>query len=118
MRGVGAELDSGLISGLAEVREEGANLFFAGVDDLAGGRRVNRDSDILTQLLEAAAQLVQRLMRFQERLLDDAGVVQLALEPPVNLEPGQQPQIVPKPFEVGCLPFSLFCHEKSLSEEA
>jgi hypothetical protein len=38
LRGVGAELDGGLVSGLSEVGEEVANLLLAGIDDLTGGR--------------------------------------------------------------------------------
>lgn len=55
MRGVGAELEGGLIGGLAKVREQVADLFLAAVNDLAGRSRVDGGSDILTELLEAAA---------------------------------------------------------------
>ena len=41
MRGVGAELESGLISGLSEVGEEVSHLLFGGVDDVAGGRVID-----------------------------------------------------------------------------
>src|SRR4051812_29301131 len=60
LRGVGAELQGGLVSGLAEVREEVADLLLAGVNDLASGGTVDGGSHVLTQLLEAAAQLVQQ----------------------------------------------------------
>ena len=63
MRGVGAELYGGLVSGLAEVGEEVADPFLAGVDDLASGGTVDGGGHVLTQLLEAAAQLVQQGVR-------------------------------------------------------
>ena len=58
MRGVGAELDGGLIGGGAEVSEEVTNLLLAGVDDRSGGCGVDGGSHILTKLLEAAARLL------------------------------------------------------------
>ena len=65
MRGVGAELEGGLVGGLAEVREEVADLLLASVDNLASGGTVDGGSHVLTQLLEAAAQLVQQGVRRQ-----------------------------------------------------
>ena len=65
MRGVGAELEGGLVGGLAEVSEEVADLLLAGVDDLASGGTVDGGGHVLTQLLEAAAQLVQQDVRRQ-----------------------------------------------------
>ena len=59
MGGVGAELNGGLVGGLSEVGEEIANPLLTGVDDLTGGGLVNGVSDILTELLEAAAELVE-----------------------------------------------------------
>jgi len=63
LRGVGAELDRGLIGGLSEVREEVADLLLAGIDDLTGGRPVDGGGHLLTQVLEAAAQLFQKRIR-------------------------------------------------------
>ena len=63
MRGIGAELDGGLIGGLSEVREEVADLLLAGIDDLTGGRLVDSGGHLLTQLLEALAQLFQQRVR-------------------------------------------------------
>jgi hypothetical protein len=65
LRGVGAELDGGLIGGGAEVSEEVTNLLLAGVDDRSGGCGVDGGSHILTKLLEAAAQLLQEGVRRQ-----------------------------------------------------
>lgn len=48
MRGVGAELDRGLIGSLSEIREEVADLLLAGIDDLAGGRLVDGGGYLLT----------------------------------------------------------------------
>ena len=59
MRGVGAELEGGLIRGLAEVSEEVADPLLAGIDDLPGRRLVDRGGDLLTEVFEAATQLVQ-----------------------------------------------------------
>jgi hypothetical protein len=55
LRGVGAELEGGLIGDLSEVGEEVANLLLAGIDDLSGGRLIDGGSHILTQLLKMAA---------------------------------------------------------------
>ena len=67
MRGLGAELDGGLIGGLAEVSEEVADPFLAAVDDLAGRSGVDGVGHILTKLLEAAPQLIQQDVRRQKR---------------------------------------------------
>lgn len=67
MRGVGAELQGSLIGGRAEVGQQIANLFLAGVDDLTGRSLIDGGSDIVTQLLEAATQLIQKGLRRQER---------------------------------------------------
>lgn len=67
MRGVGAELQGGLVGGLSEVGEEVADLLLAGVNDLAGRGAVDGGGDILTQLLKAAAQLLQQGVRRQSR---------------------------------------------------
>ena len=55
MRGVGAELDSGLIGGLSEVGQKVTNLLLAGIDDLTGGCLVDSGGHVLTELLEASA---------------------------------------------------------------
>lgn len=67
MRGVGAELDGGLVGGPSEVREEVADLLLAGVDDLAGRGGIDGSGDVLTKLLKAAAQLFQQSDRRQGR---------------------------------------------------
>src|SRR3954467_12273976 len=59
LRGVGAELDGGLIGDLSEVREQVADLLLAGVDDVAGRGRVDGSGHVLAQLLEMPAQLIQ-----------------------------------------------------------
>jgi hypothetical protein len=41
------------------------------------------------------AKLVVRLMRLQQRLLNNVRRVELALQARVELQPGQQPQVVP-----------------------
>jgi hypothetical protein len=66
LRGVGAELQGGLVGGLSEVGEEVADLLLAGVDDLAGGGVVDGGGHVLTQLLEAAAQLLEQGVGRQE----------------------------------------------------
>lgn len=53
MRGIEAELNGGLKGGLSKVGKEVANFLLAGVDDLAGGSRVDGGSHSLTELLEA-----------------------------------------------------------------
>ena len=63
MRGVGAELQGGLVGGLAEVGEEVADLLLAGVDDLTGGGAVDGGGHVLTEALEAAPQLVEQVVR-------------------------------------------------------
>lgn len=65
MRGVGAELQGGLIGGQSEVGEQVANLLLAGIDDLTGRRLIDGGSDLLTQELETAAQLLQQGVRRQ-----------------------------------------------------
>ena len=67
MRGVGAELESGLICGLSEVGQEIADLLLAGIDDLPGGRLVDGGGHVLTELLETSTQLVQQGVRRQGR---------------------------------------------------
>lgn len=67
MRGVGAELDRGLIGGLSEVRQKVADLLLAGIDDLTGGRLVDGGGHLLTQVLEASTQLFQKDVRRQGR---------------------------------------------------
>src|SRR5947209_5393217 len=63
LRGVGAELQGGLVGGPAEVSEEVADLLLAGVDDLTGGGLVDGGGHVLTQLLKAAPQLVEQGVR-------------------------------------------------------
>src|SRR5947209_6568025 len=65
LRGVGAELQGDLIRGLAELSEEVADLLLTGVDDLASGGTVDGGGHVLTQLLEAAAQLAHQGVRRQ-----------------------------------------------------
>jgi hypothetical protein len=59
LRGIEAELDGGLVGGQSEVGEEVADFLLASIDDLAGGGGVDRGRHPLTELLEAAAQLLQ-----------------------------------------------------------
>lgn len=54
MRGVGAELDGSLIGSPSEVREEVADLLFARIDDLTGGRLVDGGGHLQTQVLKAS----------------------------------------------------------------
>lgn len=58
MRGVGAELESDLVSGQSKVGEEVANLLLAGVDNLPGGCLVDSGGNISAELLEADAELL------------------------------------------------------------
>ena len=60
LRGVGAELDGGLVGGPSEVGEEVADFLLAGVDDLASGGGIDGSGDVLTKLLKAALQLFQQ----------------------------------------------------------
>jgi hypothetical protein len=60
LRGIEAELHGGLVGGLPEVSEEVSDLLLGGVDDLAGGGLVDGGGHVLTELLEAAAQLFQK----------------------------------------------------------
>ena len=68
MRGVGAELDGGLIGGLAEVGEEVADLLLTGVDDVSGRCLVDGVGHVSTELLKASTQLFQQGVRRQGRL--------------------------------------------------
>src|SRR4051794_39427072 len=52
-----AELDGGLVGGLAEARQEVAHLLLAGVDDLAGWRLVDGIGHPPPEVLELLAQL-------------------------------------------------------------
>src|SRR5438105_3793871 len=63
LRGIRAELEGGLVSGLAEVRQEVATLLLAGMEDLTGGGLVDGLGPVLTELLEAATQLFQKSVR-------------------------------------------------------
>jgi hypothetical protein len=67
LRGVGPELDGGLIGGRAEVSEEVAHPFLTGVDDLSGGGGVDGGGYVVTELLKAAAQLLQEGISSQGR---------------------------------------------------
>src|SRR3954464_5266034 len=55
-----AELDSGLVGGLAESGQEIANLLLAGVDGLPGWRLVDGLGHPPAELLEPAAQLLDQ----------------------------------------------------------
>jgi hypothetical protein len=55
LRGVGAELQGGLIGGLSEVCQKVADLLLAGIDNQTRRSLVDSSSHILTELLEAAA---------------------------------------------------------------
>lgn len=57
MRGIGAELESDLVSGESKVSEEVANLLLAGVDDLTGRSLVDGGRDISAELFKADAKL-------------------------------------------------------------
>src|SRR3954447_5572957 len=56
--GLEAELDGGLVGGLAEAGQEIANLLLAGVEDLAGWRVVDGIGHPPTELLELHAELL------------------------------------------------------------
>src|SRR5919205_2336394 len=56
--GLEAELDSGLVGGLAEARQEIAHLLLAGVDDLTGWRLVDGLGHPPAELLELRAELL------------------------------------------------------------
>lgn len=67
MRGVGAELQGGLVGGLSEVGKQVADLLLAGVDDLARRSAVDGRGHVPAQLLKAAVQLLQQVVRRQGR---------------------------------------------------
>jgi len=67
LRGVGAELDGGLIGNQSKVGQKVTHFLFASVDDLTGGRLVNGVGHVLTELLEASAELFQQSIRRQGR---------------------------------------------------
>src|SRR5690349_21336892 len=67
LRGVGAELEGGLIGGLSEVGQKVTDLLLAGIDDLTGRRLVDGGGHIVTELLEASAELFQQGVRRQGR---------------------------------------------------
>src|SRR3954466_11671368 len=56
--GLEAELDGGLVGGLAEAGQEAANLLLAGVDNLAGWRVVDGIGHPPAEVLELLAQLL------------------------------------------------------------
>ena len=62
MRGVGAELEGGLVGGRPEVSEEVADLLLAAVDDGPGRGVVDGGSHVPTEFLEALAQLVTKVI--------------------------------------------------------
>jgi hypothetical protein len=66
--GFEAELDGGLEGGLSEVREAVADLLLRGVEDRTGRRLVDRVGDGVTELLEAAEQLLEELAGRQRGL--------------------------------------------------
>ncbi len=65
MCGVEAELHGGLVGGLSQVGEEVTNLLLTGVENLAGGGLVDGVGDLLAEVLELAAELVQQIGRRQ-----------------------------------------------------
>lgn len=60
MRGVGAELQGGLVGGRPEVSEEVADLLLAAVDDGPGRGLVDGGGHVPAKLLEALTQLVTK----------------------------------------------------------
>lgn len=68
MRGVESELDGGLIGSLSEVGEQVADLLLGSVDDLAGWGLVDSLGDILAELLEAAAEVLEERLGGELRL--------------------------------------------------
>jgi hypothetical protein len=62
LRGFESELDSRLVGGLSKVGQEVTDLLLGGVDDLTGGCLIDGVGDIVTKLLEAAAQLLEELV--------------------------------------------------------
>lgn len=67
------------------------------VDDITG-------QDLLQPgkqgLLAVTAKLSHALMRFQERLLDHAGEIELPDQPRIEIEPGLEPEKGPKPLKL------------------
>ncbi len=62
MRGLESKLNGSLISGLSEVRKQVADLLLAGIENLHGGGGVDRVGNVLTEFLEVAAQLVEKVL--------------------------------------------------------
>ncbi len=62
MRGLESKLNGSLISGLSEVRKQVADLLLAGIENLPGGGGVDRVGNVLTEFLEVAAQLVEKVV--------------------------------------------------------
>src|SRR5688572_9244119 len=82
LRGIEAELNGGLVGGLSQVGEEVADLLFAGVDNLPRWSVVDGVGDLVTQTLEAIAQLIQQSIRRElglgvHRFLQGAGQVRV-----------------------------------------
>jgi hypothetical protein len=67
LRGVGAELEGGLIGGLSEVGKQMPHFLLTGIDDLTGGRLVDGGGHRYTQLLKPATQLFQKGVRGEGR---------------------------------------------------
>lgn len=67
MRGVGTELQGGLVGSLSEVSKQVPNLLLAGIDDLTGGRLVDGGGHRHTQLRETATQFFHKDVRGEGR---------------------------------------------------
>jgi hypothetical protein len=60
LRGVGAELEGGLVGGRSEGGEEVADLLLAGVDDRPGGSLVDGGGHVPAELLEVVTEVVAK----------------------------------------------------------
>ena len=74
MRGIKTGLHGGLIRLLAEVGEEVADLLLAGIKDVPGGCLVDSVGDLLTETLEALAELFAQGIGGKLRLGVHAGL--------------------------------------------
>jgi hypothetical protein len=75
LRGIESELDGGLVGGQPEVGEEVANFLLGSVDDLAGRGLVDGGGHVGAEPLEAAAELLEKVLGSELGLVGHEGAL-------------------------------------------